>query len=57
MNSNSACYYKKGQDVFSLEIDWRTIIQIRSVTAVVFPKKGKTSAYRKEIEGLLFKYE
>ena len=84
-NSDSACRFEKGQDIFSLERDCRTIIQIRMATAVVFSnregnlqfgnqledyysntnsdsgcffsKRGKTSEDRKEIEGLLYKYE
>ena len=83
-NSDSACCFYNGQDIFSLEIDCRTIIQIQIATALVVLKgrrhlqfgnrledyysnttndsaccfeKWRTSSVRKEIEGLLFKYE
>ena len=38
-NSDSACCLEKGQEIFSLERDYRTIIQIRIATALVVSKK------------------
>ena len=39
-NSDSACCFEKEQDIFSLERDYRTIIQIRIATALVVSKRG-----------------
>ena len=40
MNGDSACRFEKGQDIFSLERDCSTIIQIRIATALVVSKRG-----------------
>ena len=39
-DSDSACRFEKGQDIFSLERDYRTLIQIRIATAIVVSKRG-----------------
>ena len=39
-NSDSACRFEKGQDIFSLERYCRTIIQIQIETSHVVSKRG-----------------
>ena len=42
--------FRKGEDIFSLEIDWRIIIQIQIATAVVFSKRGGHQLIEKKFQ-------
>ena len=49
-NSNKSFYFEKGQDIFILERDCRTIIQIGIATALDVSKRGGHQQFGNRLE-------